>query len=136
MNAKHYPTYGQAPRVALWIGILLILIGLVSRYIIGIRGVSSLTPTFFGMPIAMLGFLALEPEYARGAMRGLTALAVLGILLTLPVLPLLNALRLGQPLTGNIAALVANTAMLLLCGTLLIVCIVAFGWVWYAQVRR
>jgi len=136
MRIKRYPTYGQAPRIVLWIGILLILIGLVGRYVIGIRGVSSLNPTFFGMPIALLGFMALEPEYARGAMRGVTALGLVGVLITLHVLPTVNALLFGQPLSGSLAALVINGAMLLLCSTLFIVCIGAFGWARYKRVRR
>lgn len=136
MNTQRYPTYGQAPRVVLWIGIQLILLGLVGRYVIGIRGVSSLNPTFFGMPIALLGFMALEPEYARGAMRGVTALGLIGVLITLHVLPAVNALLLGQPPAGSLAALVINTAMFLLCSTLLIVCIGAFGWARYRRVRR
>lgn len=136
MRSNQYITYGQAPRIVLWISILLILLGLVGRYVIGIRGVSSLNPTFFGMPIALLGFMALEPEYARGAMRGVTALGLVGVLITLHVLPKVNALLLGQSLAGSLAALVVNTVMLLLCSTLLIVCIGAFGWARYKRVRR
>jgi hypothetical protein len=133
---KQSITYGQAPRIALWIGILLILIGLISRYLIGIRGGNSLMPSLFGLPIALLGFVALDPQYAVGAMRAMTVLALLGILVTLHVLPLLNALRLGQPPAGATAAIIASSAMLVLCAILLMVCSVAFISVWFKRVRR
>jgi hypothetical protein len=97
MDKQQHITFGQAPRIALWIGLLMLLTGLVIRYILGERGVNTLIPTLLGMPISMLGFVALEPEYASGAMRGVTALALLGVLLTFNVVPQLNAVLLGQP---------------------------------------
>lgn len=136
MKAKHYPNFGFAPRTAMWIGIVLIFIGVISRYIIGIRGVNSLTPAFFGVPIAMLGFIAIEPEYARNSMRLITALALLGALFSLHVLPMLNALLLGQPPIGDTAALITSSATLLLCGVLFLICGVAFISVWLKQMRK
>jgi hypothetical protein len=133
---KQLITYGQAPRIALWIGILLLLIGLISRYLIGIRGGNSLTPSLFGLPIALLGFVALDPQYAAGAMRAVTVLALLGILVTLYVLPLLNALRLGQQPAVATAAIIASSATLVLCAILLMVCIVAFVGAWFKRVRK
>jgi hypothetical protein len=126
MKRQEQPTYGQAPRAALWIGIVLVLVGLVSRYLLGMRGGTSLLPSVFGLPIALMGFVAIEPQYARGAMRGVAVLALLGILVTLHVLPGLNALLLGQPLPGSPVGILAGSTMLLLCGTLLAVCLVTF----------
>jgi hypothetical protein len=135
MHTKQHRTYEQAPRIAIWIGIALLLLGLASRYVIGVRGVSSLNPMFLGMAVALLGFLALEPEYARGAMRGITGLAALGTLITLHVLPQVYALLNGQQFTGDPMVFGATTAMLLLCGTLLGVCIGAFSWARYRRVH-
>jgi hypothetical protein len=136
MHTKQHRTYEQVPRIAIWIGIALLLIGLVGRYVIVVRGMSSLNPLFLGMAIALLGFLALEPEYARGAMRGITALATLGTVITVHVLPILHALLRGQPPNDQLAALVITSAMLVLCGLLLIVCIGAYAWVGYKRMRR
>ncbi len=136
MSKTELQTFWQAPRIALWAGILLTLIGLVTRYFIGARGVSSVTPLLFGMPIALLGVVALEPRYARRALQSVAVLSLLGVLATLHVLPLLNALLRGQPFSGNVAVVLANGLMLLLCALLLVVCMVAFLYAWWQQLRR
>jgi hypothetical protein len=136
MKRKEFISFGPAPRIALWIGIILVLVGLVSRYLIGMQGINSLTPSLFGLPIALMGFVAIDPQYARGAMLGITVLALPGLLASLYVLPQLNALLLGRQPSDDITVIVTGSAMLLLCGTLLIVCLVAFVIVWYRQWRR
>ncbi len=136
MGRTEQPTYGAAPRVTLWAGILLTLIGLVCRYLIGARGFASVTPLLFGMPLALLGVVALEPQYARRAMQSVAVLSLLGVLATLHVLPLLNDALQGEPLPGNVAVVLANGIMLLLCGLLLVVSGVALLWVWWKQRQR
>lgn len=127
--------YGQTPRIALWVGIVLTVIGLICRYILGLREITSLLPAIFGMPIALLGFIALEPHYARGAIRGVSGMALLGVLSTLYVIPSLNALRLGQPFSGSQVILFGNTAMLLLCAALFCLCLWAMGRAWLVRRR-
>ncbi len=129
-------TFWQTPRIALWAGILLTLIGLVTRYFIGARGVSSVTPLIFGMPIALLGVVALEPRYARRALQSIAVLSLLGVLATLHVAPLLRALLQGDPVPGNVAVVLANGLMLLLCAMLLVVCVVTFLYAWWRQIRQ
>jgi hypothetical protein len=133
---QQQPTFGPAPRIAMWVGILLILLGLVSRYLLGIHGVSSLSPSLFGFPLAMLGFVALDPQYARGALRWTAVLALFGLLVTLHVLPRWPELWLGQQPPGSTAATLASSTMLLLCGILLLVCGLAFVSDWYQRRRR
>jgi len=133
MDKQQHITFGQAPRIALWIGLLMLLTGLVIRYILGERGANTLIPTLLGMPISMLGFVALEPEYASGAMRGVTALALLGVLLTFNVVPQLNAVLLGHPPTGSVITLATNALTFVLCSALLFVCLIASGRVWYKR---
>ncbi|NCC30416.1 MAG: hypothetical protein EOM24_00145 [Chloroflexia bacterium] len=119
------------PRIVLWIGILLIILGLIGRYLIGLRGVSSLIPAIFGMPIALLGFLATEPTYHTSSMRWVTGLALLGLLINLHVIPLVRALLRGEPIPDSITSIIARSTMLFLCGLLLFVCgamYVAAGW--------
>ncbi|MFQ3661378.1 MAG: hypothetical protein SNJ69_03175 [Chloroflexaceae bacterium] len=136
MSKKEEPGFGEAPRIALWAGILLTLIGLVTRYFIGARGVSSVTPLLFGMPIAMLGVVALEPRYARRAMQSVAILSLLGVLATLHVVPALHTLLRGQSSSGNVAVVLANGLMLLLCALLLVVCLGAFLYAWWKRMRR
>jgi hypothetical protein len=136
MRKTEQPTYGAAPRIALWAGILLTLIGLVCRYLIGARGFDSVTPLLFGMPIALLGVVALEPQYARRAMQSVAVLSLLGALATLHVLPRFRDALDGKPLSGNVAVVLANGAMLLLCGLLLVVSGVALLRAWWKRRRR
>lgn len=136
MGRTEQPTYGAAPRLALWAGILLTLIGLVCRYLIGARGFSSVTPLLFGMPIALLGVVALEPQYARRAMQSVAVMSLFGILATFYVLPLFRDALQGQPLRGNVAVVLANGVTLLLCSLLLVVSLVALLRAWWKRARR
>jgi hypothetical protein len=136
MNAKQRITYGQAPRIALWIGILLTLVGLASRYLLGMRGGTSLLPSVFGLPIALMGFVAIDPQYAQGTMRGVAVLSLLGILASLHIVPRLNDMLLGRHPPGSTVAILSGSAMLLLCGILLIVCSLAFARVWIRRTRK
>lgn len=115
-----------APRVALWVGVLLIVIGLVCRYFLGLRGFGSLTAALFGMPLALLGFVATDPQYTRGAMRGVVGLTLLGLLSTIHALPLFHGLLQGDQQPDSPVSILARAAMLLLCTTLLGVCFATF----------
>lgn len=128
--------FGKAPQIALWMGLLILLVGMISRYIIGMRGAGTLLTGFFGLPIAMLGFMAMDPQYARRSMQGVTILALLGLLITVDALPLLNDLLLGQQPPGSTTAIIANSVLTLLCGALLLVCITSFISAWYKRLRR
>ncbi|MCU0495624.1 MAG: hypothetical protein MUD01_28900 [Chloroflexaceae bacterium] len=121
---------GLVQRIILWAGILLVLIGLVTRYVFGVRGGSTLIPAFFGMPIALLGFTALDPQHTRASLRWVMGLALLGLLMTLPIFPLISALLRGEQPSGNPVAILASSAMLLLCSALLVICFATFvhGW--------
>ena len=126
---------GTVARIVLWAGILLVLIGLVGRYIIGLRGGSGIIPLLFGMPITVLGLIALEPNYFKASMRGVSALALLGLLATLNVLPRLSALLRGVPPPDGVASILVRGAMLLLCSVLLSVCTAAFLHAWWKRAR-
>ncbi|MFQ3633568.1 hypothetical protein [Roseiflexus sp.] len=136
MKAKRPTPFNHATRIALWTGTLLTLIGLVNRYVIGARGVSSFSALLVGMVITILALIALEPAYVRGAIGGVAVASVIGLLLTYNALPLLRALVLGQPTDGNPILILADGVTLLLCGALLAVCILSFVVAWYRQLRR
>jgi hypothetical protein len=132
MDKQQHITFGHAPRIALWIGLLMLLTGLVIRYIMGERGVNTLIPTLLGMPISMLGFVALEPEYASGAMRGVTARRCSAY----------YSLQCRATAERSAARSTANQQRHHPCDQhahtcalrrLLCVCLIAFGWVWYKR---
>lgn len=94
--SKERAIIGNAPRIVLWLGILMVLVGLTSRYILGVRGVNGFTPLLLGMPIAVLSVMALDPLYRQPTLRWVAGLALLGLILTLNVLPHLQALLRGE----------------------------------------
>lgn len=126
---------GNAPRIVLWLGSLMVLLGMISRYIIGVRGVSGFVPLIFGMPIAALGFMAMDPNYYRSSMRAVTGLAVLGLLLTFHVVPLLQALLRGEQTSESMATILIGSTTLLLSTILLLICIVVFVNAWWKRMR-
>jgi hypothetical protein len=127
---------GIVLRVTLWVGLLLTLVGVINRYVIGVRGGSALLPLFLGMFIALLGSMAMEPQYAKRAMQGVTVLALLGVLGTLSVLPTLTSLLAGQPQAETPVEIIARALMLLLCGVLLLVYLIDTLSAWIRRARR
>ena len=121
----------REPLVAVGVGVALCLVGLASFLGTGTSSVTALIPLFFGLPIAALGWLARSPARLRLCMHLVAALALLGLLGTLNVLPALSDLVLGKQPPGSAAAILARGAMLLLCGGLLAVCVASF-----VRVRR
>lgn len=64
-------------RITIWLGALLILIGVGAYFGAGRVSVTALIPAFFGVPFLLLGILALKEKYRMHAMH---AAAVLGLL--------------------------------------------------------
>jgi hypothetical protein len=116
---------GNALRITLWVGLLLTLVGLIDRYLIGARGGSALLPTLLGLTIALLGCMALDPQYTRRALLGVALLSVVGVLGTLPVLPELGDLLAGRSPEGSAASIIVRGAVLLLCGMQVVVSVVS-----------
>ena len=61
------------------LGIILITLGLVSYFGISSESVTALIPTFLGIPVLVLGFLALNEKYLKHAMHTAAVLMLLGI---------------------------------------------------------
>jgi hypothetical protein len=83
---------------------------------------TALIPAFAGIPILLLGFLALRPNLRKHAMHAVSALALLGFLL--PVLRL--AMQLAQGAEIKPIVLASLLLMALLCGSLLLLCVISF----------
>ena len=67
-------------RNTLLIGLLLMLVGILGRVLSGTMSITALIPFFFGLPIAVLGWLSRNPTRARQMQWISFGLAVLGIL--------------------------------------------------------
>ncbi|MCG8351269.1 MAG: hypothetical protein MI924_26150 [Chloroflexales bacterium] len=116
----------KEPVITIVIGGLLVLVGIVSYFGAGASSVTALIPAFFGAPLILLGVLARAPQRLKLSMHLVAALALFGVLGTLTVLPALGELLLGKQKPGTTAAILARSAMLVLCGGLFGVCIASF----------
>lgn len=106
------------PKITIAIGLLLILQGVGFYVVTETKSVTALIPAFFGLPIAVLGCVALKESVRKHAMHGAVALALLGLLA--PVGRIASA---GLKLS---AAGMSLVLMIVLCGGLLILGIKSF----------
>ena len=64
--------------LSLGLGILLSLLGVIGYAASGAESITALIPTFFGLPILVLGFLARKEHLRKHMMHGIAALALIG----------------------------------------------------------
>lgn len=109
-------------RLTLVIGILLILVGAVGYFGTGTGSVTAWIPAFFGVPLVVLGLLARREAARMHAMHAVSLVAMLGVVGSLyrPI----KAFAAGE--FAFSAAVASQTAMAVLCGTLLAACIKSF----------
>ena len=101
------------------IGVLLMLVGILGRFLSGTTSMTALIPLFFGLPIAILGWFSQLPERAKIMRIGVSILAALGVFGTnSAVTDILSGSELS-------AALLSRSAMLVLC---IILLSQNFGW--------
>jgi membrane-associated HD superfamily phosphohydrolase len=117
--------FGKEPQITMGVGALLCVIGLLSRVLSDSTSITVLIPLFFGALLLLLGWLALAPQRTKTMMHIVAALALLGALGSLNVVPALIALATGGAEASPIS-IIARSSMLLLCGGLLGVCIASF----------
>jgi len=101
---------GSTPTII--IGLLLIVIGILSRVLTGTSSVTALIPAFFGVPITILGWLSLAPTRTRWSMIVVCVLALLGIFGTYSAVGNLAALLQGESVS---ASTIARGSMFVLC---------------------
>ena len=91
------------------IGLLLMVVGVLGRFLSGTTSVTALIPLFFGLPIAVLGWFGRTSGRARGVQIVVIILALLGVLGTYSVVPdFIQVDRLS-------ASILSRGSMLLLC---------------------
>ena len=105
-------------KLTILVGAVLIVLGLVAYF--GLSGdtksATALIPAFFGVPMAILGLVALRPGARKHAMHGAAALGLLGILGTVtaygdvPAL-LSDASQLERPAASAVRAIMATVCI-------------------------
>lgn len=112
-------------RFSIILGIILIALGLVSYFGISSESITALIPTFLGVPILILGYLALNEKYLKHAMHGALVLVILGFGGT--VGGLIKFFRmLGGEVFERPSAIIVQAIMAVLCMVFLIFAIKSF----------
>jgi hypothetical protein len=114
------------PKISKYIGITLILLGLISYFATGAEHFTALIPSFFGMVFYGLGYLADKTEEMRKhAMHAALLLAIFGIFGTYRGLMSVFGAMGGTPIE-NPAAAYSQAIMAILCLFFLILGVKSF----------
>lgn len=112
-------------KLSIVFGLILIILGLISYFGISSESVTALIPTFLGIPVLILGFLALKEKYLKHSMHATAVLMLLGFGGT--VLGLIKFFRmLGGEVFERPSAITIQAIMALLCLIFLISAIKSF----------
>lgn len=107
------------------LGIILIVLGLISYLGVSSESITALIPAFLGVPILILGYLALNEKYLKHAMHGVLVLVILGFGGT--VGGLIKFFRmLGGEVFERPSAIIVQAIMAVLCLVFLIFAIKSF----------
>jgi len=112
-------------KIAIIFGIILIILGLYSYFGISGESITALIPTFLGIPVLVLGWMAINEKYLKHAMHGAAVLMLLGFAGT--VGGLIKFFRmLGGELFERPSAITIQAIMAVLCLIFLIFAIKSF----------
>ena len=112
-------------RLSIILGIILILLGLISYFGISSESVTALIPAFIGIPMLVLGFLALNEKYKKHAMHIAAVLMLIGLGGT--VSGLIKFFRMiGGEVFERPSAITVQAIMAVLCLAFLILAIKSF----------
>jgi uncharacterized membrane protein len=113
------------PRIAVLVGSLLIVLGVASYLLTGRASMTALIPAFFGLPILILGWLALRVTWRRHAMHAAAALGLLGLIGSLRGVPATLALLSGETVERP-TAVVAQSVMAVICLVFVVMAVRSF----------
>jgi len=106
-------------------GVIFILMGLYGYFGISSESITALIPTFFGIPMLVLGWLALNEKYLKHAMHGTAVLTLLGFAGTVGGLikffKMLGGAEMERP-----AAVTIQAIMAILCLVFIILAVKSF----------
>ncbi|MCH8342584.1 MAG: hypothetical protein IH983_01205 [Planctomycetes bacterium] len=107
------------------LGLVLIALGLGGYFGTGRESPTALIPAFFGLPLLLLGFLALKEHMRRHAMHVAGVIALLGFAGTVSGLMKLPVLLTGGQLDRPTAVAV-QAVMAIVCFVFVLLCIRSF----------
>lgn len=113
------------PKFSIVLGIIFIMMGLYGYFGISSESITALIPTFFGIPLLVLGWIGLNEKYLKHAMHGAAVLTLLGFAGTISGLIKFFKM-LGGAETARPAAVTVQAIMALLCLLFLIFAIKSF----------
>lgn len=112
-------------KISIIFGLILIILGLISYLGISSESITALIPTFLGIPVLILGFLALNEKYLKHAMHGAAVLMLLGFAGTIG--GLIKFFRmLGGEVFERSSAITIQAIMAMICMIFLIFAIKSF----------
>ncbi|MBK6426229.1 MAG: hypothetical protein IPF82_08560 [Blastocatellia bacterium] len=113
------------PYITIGVGVLLTLIGVVGYVMSGMASWTALIPAFLGVPMALLGALALKESLLKHAMHGAAVVGLLGLLGTasgaFKFVKLLGGAEVARPDAVKVQALVA-----VICAVFIGLCVNSF----------
>ncbi|AFH47895.1 Hypothetical protein IALB_0183 [Ignavibacterium album JCM 16511] len=100
------------------LGIIFIIMGLYGYFGISSESITALIPTFFGIPLLILGWLGLNEKYLKHAMHGAAVLTLLGFVGTVSGLikffKMLGGEEMQRPAAVTVQAIMAILCLLFL----------------------
>lgn len=112
-------------KITIGLGLVLIALGLGGYFGTGRESPTALIPAFFGLPLLLLGFLALKEHMRRHAMHVAGVIALLGFAGTVSGLMKLPVLLTGGQLDRPTAVAV-QAVMAIVCFVFVLLCIRSF----------
>ena len=113
------------PYITIGVGVLLTLIGVVGYVMSGMASWTALIPAFLGVPMALLGAVALKESLLKHAMHGAAMVGLLGLLGTasgaVKFVKLLGGAEVARPDAVKVQALVA-----VICAVFIGLCVNSF----------
>ena len=101
-------------------GVILVLLGLGAYFGTGQVSVTAMIPAFFGLPLLILGVVALKESVRKHAMHVAALLGLVGL-----VAPLIRLIK-GLSSEASSLAAAVQLAMVVVCGLFLGLCVRSF----------
>ena len=112
-------------KITIGLGLVLIALGLGSYFGTGRASVTALSPAFFGLPLLLLGLVALNEHMRKTAIQIAVVIGLLGFAGTVSGLMKLPVLLTGGELERP-AAVAVQAAMAIVCFVFVLLCVWSF----------
>ena len=112
-------------KITIGLGLVLIALGVGSYIGTGRASVTALIPAFFGLPLLLLGLVALKESLRKHAMHVAVIIGLLGFAGTVGGLMKLRALLTGGELERP-AAVAVQAVMAIACFVFVLLCVLSF----------